>query len=65
MTSPPKTHQIRIKPTPVLMMARWSGSGSFDKMKTVIAVVERTPQAEITMRRKQTSDFLVGNRNFK
>ena len=58
--NPPKTHQMRIKPTPILMMARSSGSGSFDKMKTVIAVVERTPQAAIAMRRKQTRDFLVG-----
>ena len=40
MTSPPRTHQIRIRPTPILMMARWSGSASFERMKTATAVVE-------------------------
>jgi len=43
------------------MIARWSASASFDKMKMVRAVVETTPQAAITMRRKPTSDLLVGD----
>jgi len=65
MTSPPNTHQIRIKPTPILMMARWSGSASLERMKIATAVVEITPQEAIRIRRKRTRVSLVRSRNLK